>query len=66
MAIELWGFQFSIEEIIGLLFFGLAFLVQLIYLILLIKFIFSGKQKNKEPNLPSVSIIVTSRNYLDQ
>lgn len=66
MAIELWGFQFSIEEIIGLLFFGLAFLVQLVYLILLIKFIFSGKQKNKEPNLPSVSIIVTSRNYLDQ
>ena len=51
MAIELWGFQFSIEEIIGLLFFGLAFLVQLVYLILLIKFIFSGKQKNKEPNL---------------
>jgi len=66
MAIELWGFQFSIEEIIGLLLFGLAFLVQFVYLILLIKFIFSGKQKNKEPNLPSVSIIVTSRNYLDQ
>jgi glycosyltransferase involved in cell wall biosynthesis len=66
MTIEIWQFQFTIEEFVGLILFGLAFLVQLVYLILLIKFIFSGKQKNKEPNLPSVSIIVTSRNYLDQ
>jgi biofilm PGA synthesis N-glycosyltransferase PgaC len=65
MTIEFGGFQFSIEEAIGLLLFGLAFLIQLVYLILLIKFIFSGKQKNKEPNLPPVSIIVTSRNYVD-
>jgi glycosyltransferase involved in cell wall biosynthesis len=66
MTIDLWEFQFTIEEFIGLLFFGLAFLIQLVYIILLIKFIFSGKQKNKEPNHPPVSIIVTSRNYLDQ
>ncbi|HWR99063.1 MAG TPA: glycosyltransferase, partial [Prolixibacteraceae bacterium] len=66
MTIDLWEFQFTIEEFIGLLFFGLAFLIQLVYIILLIKFIFSGKQKNKEPNYPPVSIIVTSRNYLDQ
>ena len=66
MTIEFGGFQFMIEEFIGLALFGLAFLVQLFYLILLIKFIFSGKQKNKEPNLPSISIIVTSRNYLEQ
>ncbi|MEI7829195.1 MAG: glycosyltransferase [Prolixibacteraceae bacterium] len=65
MTIDIGGFQFSIEEAIGLLLFGLAFLIQLVYLILLIKFIFSGKQKNKEPNLPSVSIIVTSRNYVE-
>lgn len=66
MTIDFGEIQFTIEEFIGLLFFGLAFLVQLVYLILLIKFIFSNKQKNKEPNLPSVSIVVTSRNYLEQ
>lgn len=49
-----------------MLVFCFAFLVQMVYLILLIKFIFSGKQKGKEPNLPSVSIVVTSRNYRDQ
>ena len=65
MTIDLGGFQFGFEELIGLIIFGLAFLVQLAYLILLIKFIFSGKQKNKEPNLPSISIVVTSRNYID-
>lgn len=63
MTIDLWGFQFGFDELIGLLVFGLAFLVQLVYVTLLIKFIFSGKQKNKEPNLPSVSIVITSRNY---
>jgi len=66
MTIDLGGFQFSIEEFIGLILFGLAFLVQLVYVILLVKFIFGGKQKNKETNLPSVSIIVTSRNYQEQ
>lgn len=66
MTIELGGLSFTIEEFFGLLIFGLAFLVQLIFLFLLIKFIFSNKQKNKEPNLPSVSIVVTSRNYVEQ
>lgn len=66
MTIDFGGLQFTIGEFIGLALFGLAFLVQLFYLILLIKFIYSGKQKNKEPNLPSISIIVTSRNYLEQ
>ncbi len=66
MTINFGEFQFTIEEFIGLLIFGVAFLVQMVYLVLLIKFIFSGKQKNKEPNLPSVSIIVTSRNYREQ
>ncbi|MCK9414255.1 MAG: glycosyltransferase [Prolixibacteraceae bacterium] len=66
MTIEFGGFQFTVEEFIGLIVFGLAFLVQLFYLILLTNFIFSGKQKNKVPNLPSISIIVTSRNYLEQ
>jgi glycosyltransferase involved in cell wall biosynthesis len=66
MTIDFGGFQFMIEEFIGLVVFGLALLIQLFYLTLLIKFIFSGKQKNKEPNLPSISIIVTSRNYLEQ
>ncbi len=66
MTIDIGEFQFGIEEFIGLIFFGLAFLIQLVYLILLIKFIFSGKQKNTEPNLPSVSIIITSRNYIEQ
>jgi len=65
MTIDFWEFQFAYEEFIGLIFFGLAFLIQLVYLILLIKYIFSGRMKNKEPNLPSVSIIVTSRNYVD-
>lgn len=66
MIIELGGLQFTLEEFIGLLIFGLAFLVQLVFLFLLIKFIFSNKQKNKDPNQPSVSIVVTSRNYLEQ
>jgi glycosyltransferase involved in cell wall biosynthesis len=66
MALEFGGFQFTIEEFVGLLLFGSAFLVQMVYLVLLLKFILSGKQKNEAPNLPSVSIIVTSRNYLDQ
>ena len=63
MMIDVGEFQFTIEEFIGLLVFGLTFLAQVIYQILIIKFIFSGKQKNKEPNLPSVSVIITSRNY---
>ena len=65
MTIDLGEFQFTAEEFAGLIFFALAFLVQLVYLILLIKFIFSGKQKNQEPNTPSVSIIITSRNYIE-
>ena len=63
MLIDLWEFQFTIEEFVGLILFGLTFLIQVVYQILLIKFIFSGNQKNKEPNLPSISVIVTSRNY---
>jgi poly-beta-1,6-N-acetyl-D-glucosamine synthase len=65
MTIDIGDFQLGYGEFIGLVFFGLAFLVQLLYMILLIKFIFSGKQKNKEPNLPSISIILTSRNYVE-
>ena len=64
MIIDFGEFQFTIEEFIGLLVFGLTFLVQIVYQILTIKFIFSGKQKNKEPNLPSISVIITSRNYV--
>ena len=64
MIIDFGEFQFTIEEFIGLLVFGLTFLVQIVYQILMIKFIFSGKQKNKEPNLPSISVIITSRNYV--
>lgn len=65
MTIDILQFQFSPEEFAGLIVFVTAFLIQLFYLLLIIKFIFSGKQKNKEPNQPSVSIIVTSRNYRD-
>ncbi len=65
MTIDFGEFQFTAEEFTGLILFALAFLVQLVYLILLIKFIFSGKQKNQEPNSPSVSIIITSRNYIE-
>jgi len=66
MTIDFAGFQFSVEEFIGMILFGLAFLVQLVFLILLFKFILSGKQKSEAPNQPSISIIVTSRNYQDQ
>jgi biofilm PGA synthesis N-glycosyltransferase PgaC len=65
MTMDFGEFQFTIEEFIGLIVFTLAFVIQLVYIILLIRFVFSGKQKNSEPNLPSVSIIVTSRNYVD-
>lgn len=66
MTIDFWIFQFTIAEFVGLLFFILAFLVQLIYLIFLARFTLSGKLKNKDQNQPSVSIIVTSRNYKEQ
>lgn len=65
MTIDIGELQFTVEEFIGLISFGLAYLVQLVYLVLMIKFIFSGKQKNAEPNTPSVSIIITSRNYVE-
>ncbi len=65
MTIDFWIFQFTIEEFVGLLFFILAFLVQMVYLIFLAKFTLSGKHKDKEQNFPSISIIVTSRNYLE-
>ncbi len=60
--IELVGVEFTVIEFTGLCLFAAALLAQLFYLIVLSGFIFS-KRKSKEPEYPSVSIVVSSRNY---
>ncbi|MCE1198696.1 MAG: glycosyltransferase [Marinilabiliales bacterium] len=65
MTIDFLDFQLTPEEIAALLVFGLAFIIQLIYMILLIRFIFSNRPKNQETVQPSISVVVTSRNYKD-
>ncbi len=62
--IELVGVNFTVAEFIGLCLFAAALLVQLFYLILIAKFIFGKRKRTGSENQPSVSIIVTSRNYL--
>ena len=61
--IEISGFSFGVAELTLLCGFVLMFLIQLFYQILMATFTLSGKQKIIPGNLPSVSIIVPSRNY---
>jgi biofilm PGA synthesis N-glycosyltransferase PgaC len=61
--IEISGFSFSVAELVLLLVFVFMFFIQLSYQVLTATFILSGKKKEKRDKLPSVSIIVPSRNY---
>ncbi len=61
--IEFSGFSFDIAELALLISFGLMFLIQLFYQLLMAHFTLSGKKKDKLVDYPSFSIIVPSRNY---
>ena len=61
--VEISGFSFSVPEFWLLIGFGSSFLIQFFYQVLTISFTLSGKKKGKQENSPSVSIIITSRNY---
>lgn len=63
--IEIYGVVFSFLDLVLLSVFGLAFLIQLFYLILIAIFVMSGRKKGVTNLYPPVSIIVTSRNYED-
>lgn len=66
IMIELFGLSFTLAEFAGLCLFVLAFLVQLFYLFVLGRFIFGNRKKKQEEKFPSVSIIVSSRNFSEQ
>ena len=61
--IEISGFSFGVAEFVLLIAFGIAFLIQFFYQLLMTTFGFSGKKKAVQDTFPSVSIIITSRNY---
>ncbi len=63
--IEIFGLTFSIRDLILMSLFGLAFLVQLFYILLIAIFVLSGRKKFESHHYPLVSIIITSRNYED-
>jgi poly-beta-1,6-N-acetyl-D-glucosamine synthase len=61
--IEIYGLEFSVPELILIVGFGAAFLVQLFYILLIAKLVLSGRKITTTDLYPSVSIVVTSRNY---
>lgn len=61
--IEIFGITFSVLEFILLLAFSAALLIQMFYIILIATFVLSGRKKIAADHYPSVSVIVTSRNY---
>ena len=61
--IEINGYIFSLTESILLIGFGIGFLIQFFYQLLMASFSLSGKKKGKQEIYPSVSVVVTSRNY---
>jgi biofilm PGA synthesis N-glycosyltransferase PgaC len=61
--IEISGFSFGVPEFWLLIAFGTTFLVQFFYQVLVITFTLSGKKNNRQEDSPSISIIITSRNY---
>ena len=63
IMVEINGFSFSVPEFWLLIGFGTSFLIQFFYQVLTITFTLSGKKKGKQENSPSISIIITSRNY---
>ena len=63
IMVEISGFSFSVLEFWLLIGFGTSFFIQFFYQVLTIAFTLSGKKKGTQENSPSVSIIITSRNY---
>ena len=63
IMVEISGFSFGVPEFWLLIAFGTSFFVQLFYQVLIITFTLSGKKKGRQENNPSISIIITSRNY---
>ncbi len=61
--IEISGFSFSIVELVLLCAFALMFFIQLFYQWLMAIFILSAKKKAVHDEIPSISVIVPSRNY---
>jgi glycosyltransferase involved in cell wall biosynthesis len=61
--IEISGFSFGVPEFWLLIAFGTSFLVQFFYQVLVISFTLSGKKNSRQEDSPSISIIITSRNY---
>jgi glycosyltransferase involved in cell wall biosynthesis len=61
--IEISGFSFGVPEFWLLIAFGTTFLVQFFYQVLVITFTLSGKKNSRQEDSPSISIIITSRNY---
>jgi len=61
--IEISGFSFGLLEFGLLIGFVLTFLIQLLYQLFINIFTCSGKKKEKQEELPSISIIIPSRNY---
>jgi glycosyltransferase involved in cell wall biosynthesis len=61
--IEISGFSFGVPEFWLLIAFVTTFLVQFFYQVLVIAFTLSGKKNSKQEDSPSISIIITSRNY---
>ena len=61
--IEISGFSFGGLEFGLLIGFVLTFFIQLFYHVLTAAFSLSGKNKEKQSDFPSISIIVPSRNY---
>lgn len=61
--IEISGFFFSVAELVLLIAFFVGFFVQFLYQLLMATFSLSGKRNGKQIALPSVSVIITSRNY---
>ena len=61
--IEIIGISFSILELTLLSVFVLMFLIQLFYHVLMAIFSLSGKKRVMQGEMPSISIIIPSRNY---
>jgi len=61
--IEIRGITFGVAEFFLLIGFGLVFLIQLFYQLLMATFTLSGRKKLKTEEYPSISIIIPSRNY---
>ena len=61
--IEIYGIVFSLRDLLLLSGFAAALLIQLFYILLIAIFVLKGRKKVVTDFYPSISVIVTSRNY---